>query len=180
MAGDNVLLPGWITRLEGVSLATPIGIHRYTGPALLQARADRFMSRNLDFDFDWGAPIRIQRVLWRCGVGLGDADAVLGPHNWAVLGERMLLGDTGSLTRDRRTALAVMDERRLDEVEARVTRTAATCGMEAVARDYLRVIREGLETPSLTDLWNTGTSGDRTPSEGPAPVAGGRTPLKRA
>ena len=162
LAGDDLLLPCRVTRLEGVSLATPIGPRRYTGPALLQARADRFMRRNLDFAFDWGAPIRIQRALWRCGVGLADADSVVGPHNWAVLGERVLLGDTGSLTRDRRTALAVMDARRLDEVETRVMRTAATGGMEAVARDYLRVMREGLGKPALTDLWNTGTSRDRT------------------
>lgn len=150
----EVLLPCEVAPQRHFVLETPAGVHRYAGPALKQRRADCFMARQCHLEFDWQAPIRIQHALWRIGVGLCDADTVLGPHNWAVLDGRLLLGDTGSLVTSRHEAMAVMAEGVRRGVEERLLSHFAPAGYAPAAAAYARTIWTGINPGTLVDLWN--------------------------
>jgi hypothetical protein len=157
LAGGDLLLPCQVAHLQHTTLLTPVGERRYTGPVLMQRRADLFMARQLHLDFDWHAPVRIQHALWRIGIGLGDADTVLGPHNWAILDGSVRLGDTGSLTMSDGAALAVMEEEVLRGVEERLMRRLAPRGDGELVRSYARVVRARLNQTIFRELWNSST-----------------------
>lgn len=156
---EDVLLPCEVAPRRHFVLETPAGVHRYAGPALKQQRADWFMARQCHLAFDWQAPIRIQHALWRIGVGLCDADTVLGPHNWAVLDGRLLLGDTGSLVTSRDEAVAVMAESVRDSVEERLMSRFASSGHASAAAAYARTIWTGINPETLMELWNLQPAG---------------------
>lgn len=130
---EDVLLPCEVAPRRHFVLETPAGVHRYAGPALKQRRADGFMAHQCHLELDWQALVRIQHALWRIGVGICDADTVLGPHNWAVLDGRLLLGDTASLVTSRHKAMAVMAAGVRRGVEERLIARFAQTGQARTA-----------------------------------------------
>ncbi|MFN2316237.1 MAG: hypothetical protein ABR551_00190 [Gemmatimonadales bacterium] len=156
LADGDLLLPCEVIPRRHFVLETPAGVRSYAGPALKQRRADRFMTQHCHFEFDWQAPIRIQHALWRIGVGLSDADTVLGPHNWAVLDGDLLLGDSGSLVTNRREALAVMEYGIQRRAESHLIARLTSSGEGATAVAYVQTIRAGIDPEKLVDLWNVG------------------------
>ena len=156
---ENVVLPFEIVDTECALHAEGM-VTRYCGLVLKQRRADIFFEH---FDglecFDWTAPARVQHELWRHGIGLVDADEVLGPRNWAVLNGQVLLADTGSLTENLGEVRRVLSAKVLDDRE----REIPTWWPRNVSRslpEYFAQVRRHVNQEWLDRLWRT-AYGDR-------------------
>jgi hypothetical protein len=129
--------------------------HEYHGLLLKQRRADHFFDYFTGVDrFDWEQLVTAQHSLWRRGIGFTDADEVLGPRNWALLDDRLQLGDTGSLTRDFRRVRQIVSESVLDACQQRIPiwwpdRSDRQLGT------YFAFVRREINVTRLHQLWRT-------------------------
>jgi len=126
----------------------------YRGPILMQRRADVFFDRPEGLErFDWGQLIRIQHRLWRHGVALADVAGALGPQGWALLGNRLFLADTGSLTKDFRLAMRVLSPDVMESRQQRQLRRQTDPALHERARAYYAQIRALINQDRLAALW---------------------------
>jgi hypothetical protein len=134
-------------------------VERYRGPVLAQLRAD-FFDRSGRFDaFAWDDVITTQHRLWGHGIGLSDANEILGPKNWALVDGRLKLADLSSLTRNRREVRRLLANDILDERQGRVVeRLARESAPEAVAlaRRYFAYVRKQINPTRFDQLWRPG------------------------
>lgn len=153
--------------LAAVSALLHIGdrVERYRGPALAQLRAD-FFDRSGRFDeFRWDDVIEAQHALWRHGIGLSDANEILGPKNWALIDHRLRLADLSSLTRNARTARRLLGGDILDERQGRVLerlrRQESTESVD-LARRYFEHVRRSINQKAFDQIWRSRASGGAT------------------
>jgi hypothetical protein len=156
---DDILLPHRVIRRGRALLRVEGRTISYAGPILVQKRAS-FFERPSGFDtFRWADLVEAEHRLWRRGVGFGTFAETVGPKNWALSGGRLLLADTGSLTRDVRVAL---DTLRPDKVERKLRNTMRRLverGQEAGADEYFRFVLSEINCEKLRDVWRTDLGG---------------------
>lgn len=150
----DVLLPFAVDTCR-CTLRTPVGVHRYIGPVLRQRRADHFF---LYFDgfglFQWEDVVNAEHTLWKHCIGFTDLDEALGPRNWALLGNKLYLADTGSLTEDVAAVRAVISPAAI----ARRRREIPEWWPGHVGAEldqYLAYIGSHIYTDAVATLWGT-------------------------
>jgi hypothetical protein len=151
----ELMLPFHVLSRVDATLRVGDVARSYSGPMLVQQRAD-FFDRTGRFDvFDWDDVIRAQHRLWRCGLALSDANEVLGPKNWALVDGHLRLADLSSLTRSYRLASRVLRRGVLDERSGRVlSRLRNTNTAEyAMAERYFQHVRREVNQERLAQLW---------------------------
>lgn len=163
---DDILLPYRTIRRGRALLRVEGRTISYKGPILVQKRAS-FFERPSGFDtFCWADLVEAEHRLWRHGVGFGTFAETVGPKNWALSGGRLLLADTGSLTRDIRVALHTL---RSDKVERKLRNMMERLrdrGQEAGAEEYFRFVLSEINSEKLREIWRADLAGQRL---GPAP-----------
>ncbi|HSJ25110.1 MAG TPA: hypothetical protein VK929_10600 [Longimicrobiales bacterium] len=150
--GDVVAPFRWIPR---ASVLLDVGTRtlRYRGPLLQQRRADHFHEDARDLPrFDTASFITAQQRLWRAGFGITDAACALGPDGWATINGRTVLADTGSLTRDRDQARAVLADRFRESARRRHLRRADG----GIVAEFHGRIYDEISEESLARAWGTG------------------------
>jgi hypothetical protein len=152
--GEPLLLPCHIVTAVSLQARWTGGVLVYRGAALVQRRADRFIAGRFDSGFDTDAMIRAQHRLWTLGVGLDDGSAVLGPHDWAVLDGRILLGDTGSLTTDRGAVWRTLQPAVLDRACTFLLRRCTDAQRDEATRHVARA-RAALTHEALQRIWRS-------------------------
>jgi hypothetical protein len=127
----------------------------YRGPALVQERAD-FFDRSGRFDeFNWSDVVSTQQRLWCKGLALSDANEILGPKNWALVGGRLRLADFSSFTSSFRVARRLLRDDVLDARQDRVLRRLWVEAPEqaALAERYFGYVRSEINASQLALLW---------------------------
>jgi hypothetical protein len=120
---------------------------------LIQRRAQIFFERAERIrEFDWSAFVEAQHRLWRGGFAFSDASEVLGPSNWAILENQVLLGDTGSLTINFDEACQAL---RADTLTGRQEWLLSLLGEEEYgeALKYFAFVRSEINIDRMTQLW---------------------------
>lgn len=151
----DLMLPFRVLHDAAATLRIGESIDRYRGPILVQRRGD-FFDRSGRFDaFEWSDVIVTQHRLWQAGIGLSDANEILGPKNWALVSGRLRLADFSSLTRSPRTvrrllAPDVLDARQ-ERVLQRLSREAPP--MADLARRYFAHVRAEINQARFDQLW---------------------------
>lgn len=157
----DIMLPFRILRAESATVRIGAHVGTYRGPIVRQQRAD-FFDRSGRFDaFVWEDVIVTQHRLWRHGVGLSDANEILGPKNWALLSGRLRLADLSSLTRNARTVRRLLADDVLDERQGRVLRRLTSegeLGMAETARRYFQYVRAQINQSRFDQLWRRATA----------------------
>jgi hypothetical protein len=151
---EDLILPCSTHRSMALCLHLDDIMVRYRGPVLVQQRAEHFFdsARGLH-RFEWAAIVTAQQRFWRQGFGLAYAAGILGPHGWAVLGESLRLGDTGSLTRSRSRARWAHRKEVLDATTQAGWLYKTPAGEGEPIRDYLAFVRRRLGLEQLDQLW---------------------------
>lgn len=149
---EDVLLPcSWC--LDGSLRFSLAGrTYEYRGPILVQRRADRFFEAPAGVDtFHWDDLIRAQERLWQAGIAIADTDGILGPVGWALLDGTLRLGDTGTLTADKRHALAMHDGALLRRLRDHWLQRYPT-GSEQL-KEYLDFVLPRVTAERVARLW---------------------------
>jgi hypothetical protein len=142
----------WIPDAEA-RLDLPHGIVSYRGPLLQQRRADCFFEDGRDLQgFDVAVFLAMQRRLWQAGFGLVDAACAFGPDGWAHVDGRLVLADTGSLTRDRDRAIAVLADDRREFMRRRHLRKAGP-DAESHVDQYFALLTNNVSADALRCAW---------------------------
>ena len=154
----DVLLPFHVLLEATAILRAGSAVERYRGAVLVQLRAD-FFDRSGRFDaFSWDDVITAQHRLWRAGVGLSDANEILGPKNWALVDGRLKLADLSSLTRNARHVRRLLAKEVLDERQGQVLRRIAREDSPEqldLAQRYFTHVREQIDQASFDQLWRS-------------------------
>lgn len=157
----EVMLPFRLLRDATATLRIGDRVELYHGHIFAQRRAD-FFDRSGRFDaFEWDDVILAQHRLWREGVGLSDANEILGPKNWALVARRLRLADLSSLTRSARTVRRLLSSRFLDERQGRVLQRLAREGPPEIAElaaRYFEHVRAEINQSRFDALWRRGTA----------------------
>jgi len=129
------------------------GAHSYAGTLLKQRRADHFFDYFTGLElFSWSDLVERQHDLWRHGIGLADADEVLGPRNWALVNGRLYLADTGSITEDLREVRRVVSAVELDAREKQIPEWWPDHRDERLP-EYFEYVRTRVNDEQLARLW---------------------------
>jgi hypothetical protein len=152
---SDLLVMHHVLENSEATLRTPTGVRRYRGPILVQEWAV-FFDRSGCFDaFDWNDVIDAQHRMWRRGVALSDANEILGPKNWALVGGQLRLGDFSSFTTNYRQARRGLRPDILDARQQRVLRRLRNevPAQAVLAEQYFKRVRAEINEARLAQLW---------------------------
>lgn len=151
---EGVTLPWRELPPVGATLHAGGRSYPYQGPILMQRRADAFFERAEGLErFEWNTLVDIQHRLWRRGIALADAAGAFGPQGWAVRGDRLLLGDTGSLTDSFDAARRVLAPDLLKRIERRNLRRAPDDATAERVMAYYDHVGSQINARRLAGLW---------------------------